>query len=282
MPTERDRHAELGPTEPDLDAFELALARAADERGVPLLGICRGAQALNVARGGTLHQHVPAAPADRAGRDRDDAHASTSTTARALAAARRRPAAARELLPPPGRRRLGSGLRAVARAADGTIEAVEGPGPRFVLGVQWHAEGADRRAPPPRAVRGARGRRRHARRAARRLARIRESPDASDPARSGPCEPCRSCFPAPHPRSRASPAPSSAPTTTATTPRAGQQRDVDRRPALIARLRLGPGRRRGARLRAHRGPRGRGAGRRHAAPGFSAPPKAASSSTSRR
>src|SRR5215213_252718 len=52
------RHVELGPTEPSLDAFELALARAADARGMPLLGICRGAQALNVARGGTLHQHV--------------------------------------------------------------------------------------------------------------------------------------------------------------------------------------------------------------------------------
>src|SRR5918992_3136992 len=54
-----DRHAELGPTEPALDAFELALARAALERGTPLLGICRGAQALNVACGGTLHQHIP-------------------------------------------------------------------------------------------------------------------------------------------------------------------------------------------------------------------------------
>src|SRR3954454_18142539 len=44
-----DRHTELGPTEPSLDAFELALARAAIARGVPLLGICRGSQALNVA-----------------------------------------------------------------------------------------------------------------------------------------------------------------------------------------------------------------------------------------
>src|SRR5688572_23147961 len=42
-----ERHAELGPTEPSLDDFELALARAALERGVPLLGICRGSQALN-------------------------------------------------------------------------------------------------------------------------------------------------------------------------------------------------------------------------------------------
>src|SRR5919106_933333 len=54
-----DRHVELGPTEPGIDAFELALARAADLRGIPVLGVCRGAQTVNVARGGTLHQHVP-------------------------------------------------------------------------------------------------------------------------------------------------------------------------------------------------------------------------------
>jgi putative glutamine amidotransferase len=53
------RHPRLGPTEPQLDRFELGLARAADARALPLLAICRGAQALNVVRGGTLHQHLP-------------------------------------------------------------------------------------------------------------------------------------------------------------------------------------------------------------------------------
>src|SRR3954451_19382943 len=53
-----ERHAQLGPTEPSLDAFELALARLALQRGLPILAICRGAQALNVACGGTLHQHL--------------------------------------------------------------------------------------------------------------------------------------------------------------------------------------------------------------------------------
>src|SRR5829696_757878 len=52
-------HEELGPTEPTLDHFELALARRADERGLPVLAVCRGMQLLNVARGGTLHQHLP-------------------------------------------------------------------------------------------------------------------------------------------------------------------------------------------------------------------------------
>ena len=51
-------HELLGPTEPALDRFEIELARAADAAGMPLLGVCRGAQALNVARGGTLHQHI--------------------------------------------------------------------------------------------------------------------------------------------------------------------------------------------------------------------------------
>ena len=49
---EPDRH--LGPTEPDLDRFELAIASAADQREIPILAICRGTQALNVVRGGTL------------------------------------------------------------------------------------------------------------------------------------------------------------------------------------------------------------------------------------
>ena len=52
-------HPDLGPVEPALDAFELAVARRADALGIPVLGICRGCQALNVARGGTLHQHLP-------------------------------------------------------------------------------------------------------------------------------------------------------------------------------------------------------------------------------
>ncbi len=54
-----ERHTELGPTEPSLDAFELSLVRMGLQRGLPILAICRGSQALNVACGGTLHQHVP-------------------------------------------------------------------------------------------------------------------------------------------------------------------------------------------------------------------------------
>src|SRR4051794_31774948 len=52
-------HPELGPTEPEVDLFELGLVRAARRRGLPILAVCRGMQVLNVARGGTLVQHVP-------------------------------------------------------------------------------------------------------------------------------------------------------------------------------------------------------------------------------
>src|SRR5689334_3559926 len=54
-----EEHEQLGPTWPELDRFEIALAREADALRLPILAICRGAQALNVARTGTLFQHVP-------------------------------------------------------------------------------------------------------------------------------------------------------------------------------------------------------------------------------
>jgi putative glutamine amidotransferase len=134
-----ERHPELGPTEPDLDAFELELVRAADERGLPLLGICRGAQALNVARGGTLHQHVPG-------------HRQTEPATAATHSVHVDPGARLAGLAGAGIlrvnsfhhqavERLGRGLHAVAHAADGTVEAIEARGPRFVIGVQWHVEG---------------------------------------------------------------------------------------------------------------------------------------------
>jgi putative glutamine amidotransferase len=132
----RDRHPELGPTEPSLDAFELALARAALERGTPILAVCRGAQALNVACGGTLHQHVPG--------HRQIEPAGEPTHAVQLAADSRLARIARARTLPVNSfhhqavDRVGAGLRVVGRAPDGTVEAIEGAG--FVIGVQWHAE----------------------------------------------------------------------------------------------------------------------------------------------
>jgi putative glutamine amidotransferase len=132
------RHPQLGPTEPTLDAFELAVARATDAAGLPLLGICRGAQTLNVARGGTLQQHVDG--------HRQAAHGTVRTHAVSVQAgsvlAGLTGAGLVEVnsfhhqavdIP-------GSGLRVVAHAIDGTIEGVEDPGRDLFLGVQWHAE----------------------------------------------------------------------------------------------------------------------------------------------
>jgi putative glutamine amidotransferase len=132
----RERHPDLGPTEPSLDAFELALAEAALARGLPILAVCRGAQALNVACGGTLHQHLPGhrqtAPAG------DPTHDVEVAARSRLARIMRARTLAVNSFHHQAVDRLGEGLRIVGRADDGTVEAIEGSG--FVVGVQWHAE----------------------------------------------------------------------------------------------------------------------------------------------
>lgn len=144
------RHPELGPVEPELDRFELALARAADDRGLPVLAICRGAQALNVARGGTLHQHLPDRPGttlehrQRTAGERTT-HGVEIAPGSLLARVMRRTRARVNSFHHQGVRRLGVGLRATAWAPDGVIEGIEAPGRGFVLGVQWHAETLTRR-----------------------------------------------------------------------------------------------------------------------------------------
>lgn len=145
-------HPELGPTEPRVDAVELALVRAADRRGLPMLGICRGMQALNVARGGTLHQHLPDVVGNHV-EHRQSEHGCVTThrveTAphSLLRSTLGGPALEVNSFHHQAVRALGQGLVATAWAQDGTIEAVEQPGERLVLGVQWHAEGLRAHAP---------------------------------------------------------------------------------------------------------------------------------------
>lgn len=138
-------HAELGPVEPDLDHFELAAARAAHAMELPVLAICRGAQALNVAHGGTLHQHLPALGAqtiDHRQRDTGEypTHHVEIDPASRLAAILGTTRADVNSFHHQAVARLGRGLRAVAWAPDSVIEAIECSSREFEVGVQWHAE----------------------------------------------------------------------------------------------------------------------------------------------
>jgi putative glutamine amidotransferase len=143
-------HPELGPTEPDLDRFELEVARRADAREIPILAICRGTQALNVARGGTLIQHLPAVSEAIAHRQpnpgNETSHAIEIEAGSRLAAAlgddevRVRDELDVNSFHHQAIERLGEGLKITARAPDGTPEAIEDPSRPFLIGVQWHAE----------------------------------------------------------------------------------------------------------------------------------------------
>jgi putative glutamine amidotransferase len=139
---------DLGPIEPALDKFELAVARTADALGLPILGICRGAQALNVARGGTLHQHLPAITDGSVVHRQTlpgwaETHHVDVAPASRLAYVLGTQTLGTNSFHHQAVDRLGNGLHAVAWAQDGTIEAIESDGERFVLGVQWHAETLD-------------------------------------------------------------------------------------------------------------------------------------------
>ena len=134
-----ERHPDSARRNAARDAFELAVARAADARGLPLLGICRGAQTLNVARGGTLHQHVEGHRQTEVA-DRRRRSASRSRPTRCWPRSPERRGTRGQQLPPPGRRRARRRPARRRAAADGTVEAIEDPRAAFVLGVQWHAE----------------------------------------------------------------------------------------------------------------------------------------------
>jgi putative glutamine amidotransferase len=133
-------------TVPERDRFEIALARAAIERDLPLLGICRGMQMLNVACGGTLLQHLP----DRLGHEEHrrvigsfdgaehDVELRESSLAGAAAGERTHSTRSHHHQ---GVDCLGAGLVVSGVSAmDELAEAIELPGKSFVLGVQWHPE----------------------------------------------------------------------------------------------------------------------------------------------
>ena len=145
---EQDPHT-IG-TVPERDAFEIALARRAMERDVPLLGICRGMQVINVARGGTLIQHLP----DDVGHsdhrraigtfdnaDHDVRLAEGSLAARVIGEQVHSTKSHHHQ----GVRDVGEGLEVTGWATvDDLPEVIEDPSCGFALGVQWHPEADDR------------------------------------------------------------------------------------------------------------------------------------------
>jgi putative glutamine amidotransferase len=139
-------HAETVGTVPERDRFEIALTAAAIERDLPVLGICRGMQLINVARGGTLLQHLPdqfghhehrRVVGSFDGADHDVQLLAGTLALRVAGEARH----ATKSHHHQGVDRLGEGLVVSGVSAlDGLPEAIELPERQFVLGVQWHPE----------------------------------------------------------------------------------------------------------------------------------------------
>lgn len=133
-------------TTPRRDVFEIAMARAAVERDLPLLGICRGMQLLNVAFGGTLVQHLPEdvghsdhrrTPGSFDNSDHDVRVAPGSLASSVIGEAIHKTHSHHHQAVDA----LGEGLAASGWATiDDLVEVIEMPGKRFVLGVQWHPE----------------------------------------------------------------------------------------------------------------------------------------------
>jgi len=137
------RHPQTDAARADRDAWELALLRGAGRRGIPVFGICRGLQLINVAYGGTLHQHLPDALRTeryRAGRGvftTNTVHVDEGTR---LAGILGGGGFDVHSYHHQGIDVVGDGLKVTARSDDGLVQAVELPGEEYLVAVQWHPE----------------------------------------------------------------------------------------------------------------------------------------------
>ena len=124
------------------DAFEFALLKAAVDSGIPVLGICRGLQLINVFFGGTLVPHLDASEGDRHSKsaaNRAEERHSVECIPETILFDLYGPTVMVNSFHHQAVDRLGDGLRATACSPDGTVEGIEGMSGRL-LGVQWHPE----------------------------------------------------------------------------------------------------------------------------------------------
>jgi putative glutamine amidotransferase len=137
------RHPLTDPARPDRDAWELALFRGAEERRMPVLAICRGLQLVNVARGGTLHQHLPDALGTERYRIGGGVFATNEVTvdddSRLAGIVGAGPLDVHSYHHQ-GVDRLGEGLIVTARTDDGLVQAFETESDQYLVAVQWHPE----------------------------------------------------------------------------------------------------------------------------------------------
>jgi putative glutamine amidotransferase len=137
-------HPLLGPNvDKTADEYELDILAKARERDLPMLAICRGMQALNVAAKGTLHQHIPDLtdldhrPERPPHEAAHDVHVTAHSPLHILTGHRRLQV---NSIHHQAIDTLGEGLEIIAKAPDGIVEAIHDPARTFCLGVQWHAE----------------------------------------------------------------------------------------------------------------------------------------------
>jgi len=135
-------HPENDSPRPERDEWELALVAGARTRGLPYLGICRGAQVLSVSRGGSLIQHVPdlVGNKEHEGEGDEFGHVGVSVVPGTRVAALHPASSVVPVYHHQAIDRAGEGLIVSARSEYGIVEAIEDPAAAFCLGVQWHPE----------------------------------------------------------------------------------------------------------------------------------------------